>query len=602
MRSLIIDNLHTEYRGGLSPLRVIDEVYAGIEAAGDPGNFITLVDRAKAREAAGALGAFDPVAKPLWGVPFAVKDNIDVAAMPTTAACAEFAYTAKANASVVQRLLDAGGILIGKTNLDQFATGLVGVRSPYPVPRNAVDPDLVPGGSSSGSAVVVARGLVSFALGTDTAGSGRVPAALNNIVGLKPSLGLVSTRGVVPACRSLDCVSIFALTVGDAERALDVMAAFDEQDSYSRPLSHRSVGFPPTVRLGIPDEKSREFFGDTIAAAAFEASAKDLASLGGEIVEVDIMALREVADLLYGGPWVAERYEAIRSFIEARPDVLHPVTYAIISGATKLSAADAFAGLYKLKKLQRAAARIWDRIDVLAVPTIPTVYTRADLEADPIGPNSRLGVYTNFVNLLDLCALAVPGRTRSDGRPAGVTLIAEAARDGVLALLGARLHAHADVCLGATPQILPPAAANLRATSAPPGWIEIVAVGAHMSGLPLNHELTTKGAVFLRASRTVSTYALYALPGGPPARPGLIRTTTGKGHAIEVEVWALPPEGFGIFVAGIPSPLGIGTLQLEDGTTSKGFLVEAHAITGAEEISRYGGWRRYLQSQKTAKV
>ncbi len=604
MRSLLIDDLHAQYRAGLSPVTVIDEVYDGIAAAADPGMFISQIDRATARDAAKALGAFDPVSAPLWGVPFAVKDNIDVAAMPTTAACAEFAYTAKANAAAVQRLIDAGAILVGKTNLDQFATGLVGVRTPYPVPRNAIDADLVPGGSSSGSAVVVARGLVSFALGTDTAGSGRVPAALNNIVGLKPSLGLVSTRGVVPACRSLDCVSVFALTVGDARRALDAMAGFDPHDAYSRRLAYRDASLPPRLRIGLPDANSREFFGDAAASAAFDQSAGDLAALGAEIIDVDLTPLRAVADLLYGGPWVAERYQAIRGFIEARPGALHPVTRGIISAATNVSAADAFAGLYKLKELQRAAAAVWERIDVLAVPTIPTVYTRADLDADPIGPNSRLGVYTNFVNLLDLCALAVPGRFRSDGRPAGVTLIANAACDGLLAALGARLHEMAGVALGATPQKLPAGDARtaIKVPAAPRGWIEIVAVGAHMSGLPLNHELTSKCAVFLRASRTAPAYALYALSGGPPARPGLIRVANGQGHAIDVEVWALPPDGFGNFVAAIPAPLGIGTLQLEDGSTPKGFLVEAHAVSGAEEISKYGGWRRYLEAKKAAKA
>ena len=594
MRSLLIGQLHDGYRKGLSPEEVIDEVFAAIAAAGDPGIFISMVKPADARRAAKALGQFDPATKPLWGVPFAVKDNIDVAGLPTTAACPDFARTPAQSAFAVERLVEAGAIVIGKTNLDQFATGLVGVRTPYPVPRNAIDPELVPGGSSSGSAVAVARGLVSFALGTDTAGSGRVPAALNNIVGLKPSLGLFSTRGVIPACRTLDCISVFALTTDDAWQAARVMAKYDAQDPYSRRIECGALGVPPKLRVGVPSGSSIEFCGDALAKAAFEEAKAGIAALGFDIEEIDLGPFREVAALLYGGPWVAERYQAIRAFIEASPSSLHPVTYQITAAATRQSAADAFAGLYRLADLRRASEQVWKRIDVLAVPSIPTVYTRADLEADPIGPNSRLGTYTNFVNLLDLCALAVPGKWRGDGRPAGITLIAPAARDALLTALGARLHAQAGVKLGATGQSLPPS--SVSAVAAPPGWIEIAAVGAHMSGLPLNHELTSLGGVFLRRAQTSPSYRLYALPGGPPARPGLLRAGDGQGHGIEVEVWALPPAGFGQFVAGIPSPLSIGTLTLADATTPKGFLAEAQGVAGAQDISTFGGWRGYLDS------
>lgn len=596
MRSLLIEHLHADYRGGLSPQTLIDEVFAAIAAADDPGIFISTVTTAAARKAARSLGAFDPVSRPLWGVPFAVKDNIDVKGMRTTAACPAFGYIAKEMASAVQRLIDAGAILIGKTNLDQFATGLVGVRTPYPVPRNAIDPELVPGGSSSGSAVAVALGLVTFALGTDTAGSGRVPAALNNIVGLKPSVGLVSARGVVPACRTLDCISVFGLTVDDAWRAFSVMAAFDAGDAYSRAMPVGTPRLPSAVRIGVPDKPSLEFFGDQHASAAWTASMKDLSALDFTTTTVSLDLFRTAAELLYAGPWVAERYLAIRDFIDTQPQALHPVTRQIIQGASHHSAADAFAGQYALAGLKRAASETWRDIDVLAVPSVPTVYTRADLEADPIGPNSRLGTYTNFVNLLDLCAVAVPGRFRRDGRPAGVTLIAPAGRDALLAALAARFHSQADVGLGATRQSLPKA--GPAPATAPSGWIEIVLVGAHMSGLALNREITDLGGTFLRAARTEATYRLFALPGRPPERPGLLRVAAEQGHSIEVEVWALSRESFASFVEAIPPPLGIGTVRLGDGTSSKGFLVEAEATLGARDISGHGGWRAYLVRRK----
>ncbi len=600
MRDLTISRLHTAYADGLEPSDVIDEVYAAIAAAGDPGIFLCLVQKRAALEAAKALGTFDPMTKPLWGVPFAVKDNIDVARLPTTAACPDYAYVAKNTAFAVQRLLDAGAILIGKTNLDQFATGLVGVRTPYPVPRNAIDPTLVPGGSSSGSAVAVARGLVAFALGTDTAGSGRVPAALNNIVGLKPSLGAISTSGVVPACRTLDCVSVFGLTVDCAWRALAVMTAFDAADPYSRAVTLGQPSLPPQLRIGVPSATSLEFFGDTLAATAFEASLMDARAMGAEIVTFDFGPFREVAQLLYGGPWVAERYQAIRAFFEATPAALHPTTRGIIGAATSQSAADAFAGQYKLAALRRMIEPVWRTFDVMLVPSIPTIATVADVSADPIGPNTRLGTYTNFVNLLDQAALAVPGHFRADHRPAGITLIARRGQDALLAAVGAHLHRAAGVPLGALhthPPIARPAP-----TAAPPGWIEIVMVGAHMAGLALNHELQALDAVYLRPATTLPSYKLFALPGGPPHRPGLLRVADGQGVPVSAEVWALESGAFGRFVATIPPPLGIGTLLLVDGTTPKGFLVEAQGVVGALDISKFGGWRAYLDDTAIASL
>ena len=592
--------LHAAYAAGTDPATVIREVYRRIDAANDPGIFITIVPEDAACAAIAALDGFDPKLKRLWGIPFAVKDNIDVAGLPTTAGCPAFAHIPNDTAPCVGRLLDAGAILIGKTNLDQFATGLVGVRTPYPATRNAINSAYVPGGSSAGSAVAVARGIVSFALGTDTAGSGRVPAGLNNVVGLKPSLGAISSRGVVPACRTLDTVSIFAGTVDDADAVFHAAAAYDASDPWSRrfdPAPH-GCAIPHDIRIGVPDSTSRRFAGDARSAAAFEAALTDVGSvLGGNPKSVDMTPLFAAAELLYNGPWVAERYHAIRDLIERSPEALHLVTRRIIGGATAYSAVDAFAGFYRLAELRRAAQPIWDAIDVLLVPTFPRPRTLADLESDPVGPNSELGTYTNFVNLLDLCALAVPGRFRADGLPAGITLIAPAGRDGLLAALGARLHAAAGVKIGATAMAVPePPIASDRAA---PGEIELAVVGAHLTGMPLNHDLTDRGARFLRAVSTLPEYRLFALPEGPPFKPGLMRVAPGEGSAVATEVWAIASEKFGSFVAGIPSPLGIGTVRLADGSTPKGFIVEVEGVKDAKDISGFGGWRAYVESLST---
>jgi allophanate hydrolase len=593
-----IADLHACYAQGMQPAEVISEIYRRIPAVNDPGIFITLLPEANALAAAERLGRFDPAAKPLWGIPFAVKDNIDVAGLPTTAACPEFAYTPDESAFAVQRLLDAGAILIGKTNLDQFATGLVGVRTPYPMPKNAFNPAYVPGGSSSGSAVAVAHGLVTFALGTDTAGSGRVPAGLNNIVGLKPSLGSVSARGVVPACRTLDTISIFAGTVADADTAYRVMQVYDAKDSWSRslPVPAQPGSVPPGLRIGVPDTRSRRFGADALSEAAFDATLGDLEGIrsGRKFASIDMSVLFDVANLLYSGPWIAERYHAIRGMIERNPASLHPTTRRVIATAKSYSAVDAFEGLYKLAELRRLAEPIWNTIDVLVVPTYPRPRTVADLESDPIGPNSELGTYTNFVNLLDLCALAVPGRFRSDGFPSGVTLIAPRGQDGLLAAIGSHLHAASGVPIGRTAALLPQPKNSL--TVAAPGEIELVVVGAHLSGMPLNHELTARNARFLRAGATTTDYKLYALAGGPPFRPGLMRVACGDGKAIATEVWALSSEALGSFMAGIPGPLGIGTTKLADGTSPKGFIVEAEGIVGAKDVSEFGGWRAYIAS------
>ncbi len=578
------------HAAGKSLQSTIEETYARIESHNDPALFIAIRPKAEALAIAERVQASGPQGKPLYGVPFVVKDNIDVAGLPTTAACPAFAYRPEKSAFVVERLEGAGAIVIGKTNLDQFATGLVGVRSPYGVPRNALRADLIPGGSSSGSAPAVAAGLVPFALGTDTAGSGRVPAALNGIVGLKPSLGTLSASGMVPACRTLDTISIFAGDVDDAFAVFQAACAFDEQDAYSRSFSPPALSaFPSGFRLGVPRPDQRQFFDDANSSAAFSQDLQLAELLGARIVEFDFEPFAAVARLLYEGPWVAERYAAVKSLIESNPDALHPVTRTIIEAARKFDAVAAFEAFYRLADQKRKTSRVWSEFDAMLVPTMPRPYTVAEVEADPITLNSRLGTYTNFVNLLDLCAIAVPASLRGDGLPSSVTLIAPARADGLIAGVAAAIHAGARASMtGARAAPLAPQAKDDR--------IEIAVVGAHLSGLPLNRELVELGASFAREVETTPDYVLFALPGTTPPKPGLLRVSDGAGAAIKAEVWTLDPAGFGAFVAKIPPPLGVGSIRFEDGVPVKGFLVEAEAVKKAEDISRFGGWRAYLKS------
>lgn len=594
--SFTLPALRAVYQDGLSPDAVIHEVFRRIEAANDPAIFIHLADKYACLAEARALGPFDPD-RPLWGMPFAVKDNIDVAGMPTTAACPAFAYHAAKDAFVVAQLRAAGAIPIGKTNLDQFATGLVGVRSPYGVPKNALDADIVPGGSSSGSAVAVAHGIVPFSLGTDTAGSGRVPAALNGIVGLKPTLGALSATGVVPACRSLDTISIFALTVTDAHAVLQATAVFDTSDAYARPVSIGAMGQAhPAPRIVAPDAQSIEFFGDGIQKRDFEATLAELEAKGAQITRTDFAPFFDVARMLYDGAWVAERYAAIEDIIRNKQDDVHPVTLAIIAKAEPLTAVDAFRGLYRLEDLKRACAPVLASADMLCVPTMPTFYSCADLAADPVTPNSNLGTYTNFVNLLNLCALAVPTGQRGDGRPGSVTLIAQAGRDSAIAAYGQMIMDARMPRLGATADTHQPMTRPILAPLLGTDHISLAVCGAHMSGLPLNHELTSRGAQFVETARTSKDYSFYALAGGPPYRPGLLRRSDGQGTAIEVEVWSLPVSQMGEFVAGIPAPLAIGTIELEDGQAVKGFICESVGAECAEDIGHHGGWRQYTKA------
>lgn len=573
---ITLSDLQSAYAAGASVSDVLQDVFTRIAAVDDPGIFLHLADLAALEGQIAALGAYDP-SRPLWGVPFAVKDNIDVAGMPTTAACPAWTYMPERDAFAVARLREAGAIPIGKTNLDQFATGLVGTRTPWPVPRNALDPKIVPGGSSSGSAVAVGHGFVPFALGTDTAGSGRVPAALNGIVGLKPSLGMISASGVVPACRTLDTISIFARNVPDAYGVLQAITGFDAADPYNRKITAPALRpAPPVIRIGVPDATSRKFFGDTLQAAAFARDLDQLSQRGAHIVEMDFTPFFDVANMLYEGAWVAERHSVIEELLTTQPDAVHPVTRAIIGKAAGLSATDAFRGIYRLAELRRICEPLIAEVDMLAVPTIPTFYTCGDLEADPVTPNSNLGTYTNFVNLLDLCALAIPTSARNDGRPGSLTLISPAGQDAAQAAVAMAFHG------------LPVTADGLTDDK-----IAIAVCGAHMSGLPLNRQLTELGGSFLKATSTAPCYSFYALAGGPPVRPGLVRRETG-GASIMLELWSLPKSALGHLMCQIPAPLGLGSIELEDGSRATGFLCEAAGTLGAKEISATGGWRQYL--------
>ena len=599
--SLDIQHLRQDYRDGRrKPSAVIETVLARIEDAGDDAVWISRVPDDALRSAAARLDrvlADDPAIldrQPLFAVPFAAKDNIDVAGLQTTAGCPAFAYGPVKSATVVGRLMEAGALVIGKTNLDQFATGLVGVRSPYGVARNPFNAEYLPGGSSSGSAVAVSSSLVSFALGTDTAGSGRVPAGFNNIVGLKPSIGLLSTSGVVPACRALDVISIFALTVGDSLAVMRTAMGFDAADIYSRAAPAGFVADltapPASFRCAVLRPDQREFFGDAQAATIYAQSLERLQRLGATLVEIDYAPLAEAAAVLYSPAGAAERTTAIDAFIAERGEDMHPVTRAIIDSGRKATAVDVYRARDRLRTLRRHAEAIFADCEVLAVPTSGTIYRVAEVLADPVRLNGNLGHYTNFVNQLDLSALAVPAGFRGDGLPAGVTLVAPAFREGRLAAIGEAFHRDVGATMGATGVALPPATA-ITAAAFPD--MPLVVLGAHMRELPLNRELTALGARFDSACSTAPTYRFYRLPGAGVARPGLVRVAK-DGVSVEGEIWRVPIDAVGALLARIPSPLGLGDITLADGRKVKGFLCEAAAVEGAEDISACGGWRGYL--------
>jgi allophanate hydrolase len=574
---MTLAELRVRYASGkVRPSDIISELYATLSR--EPLNpiWISLVPRETALARAAALER-DPLAtaKPLYGVPFAIKDNIDLAGIPTTAACPSFAYQPEASATVVQSLVDAGAIVVGKTNMDQFATGLVGTRSPHGACSSVFDARYISGGSSSGSAVAVAKGFASFSLGTDTAGSGRVPAAFNGLIGFKPTRGLLSTLGVVPACRTLDCVSIFASTAHDAHTVFQAARGYDPLDSYSRTPAPGQGAAPwagESFRFGVPAAEQLQFFGDDEAAALYCKALGHLESMGGRKVEIDFSLFRAAADLLYSGPWVAERLAAVG---EVATD---PTVAKIIAGGAKYSAVDAFNAEYRLRDLQRATQAEWVRMDTLVLPTTGTIYTHEQVARDPIALNTNLGYYTNFVNLLDLAAVAVPAGMRPNGLPFGISFIGPAFTDEALLAL-------AGIFTGNPVEL----------ETSPPGCVLLAVVGAHLTGQPLNWQLTERGARCVRTCRTAREYRLYALDRTMPPKPGLVREPGFEGPGIEVEVWAVPEDRFGSFVAAVPPPLGIGNAVLEDGQTVKCFVCEPYATAGAAEITRFGGWRAYVR-------
>lgn len=576
--------LLASYRSGAKdPSAVMAEVLAACDAASAvPSPQPVWISRICAEELLGRARALDDGDRslPLYGVPFAVKDNIDVAGLVTTAALPGAARVATQTAPAVQALLDAGALLVGKTNMDQLATGLVGTRTPYGACASVADPARISGGSSSGSAVAVALGLVAFALGTDTAGSGRVPAAYNGIVGLKPTCGLVSVRGVVPACASLDCVSVFTHDAADAAAVLAVCAGPDPEDPWSRAAVPSCA--PRRDVVGVPREGQLTFL-DPAAREAWEA-ARAVAAARFRLVEVDAQPLLDAAPMLYD-VWVAERTTDLLELVEgpAGEEGLDPTVAAIVRLGVGRSGADVFAAQHRLARLRRAAAPVWEACDALLLPTVPGHPTHAEVAADPIGVNAALGCYTNFVNLMDLCGVAVPGPARPDGLPAGVTFLAPAFQDVRVLELGAAFMG----------EDTDPVRFPLR------GAARLAVVGAHLSGLPLNAQLTARGGRLVGETRTAAAYRLYALPGGGPvARPGLIRTFD-DGAAVAAEVWELAPAALGELLQLIPAPLGLGRVELEDGSLVTGFICEGHAALGATDVTGYGGWRAYLEAQGT---
>ena len=573
--------------GGWTPAALLTALGKRIDG-GDPAAFITRAPALSLATQIDALLARAPVSNslPLWGVPFAVKDNIDVAGMPTTCACPAFGRLAERDAACVAALVAAGAIVIGKTNLDQFATGLNGTRSPYGAPRSVFSAEHISGGSSSGSAVAVASGCAAFALGTDTAGSGRVPAAFNNIVGIKPTPGLVRTAGLVPACRSLDCISIFTLSVADGAVVRRLIEGYDPADSYARQIAPRALP-AASLKVGVLAAEDRDFCGSDDNARLYELA---IEQLGAEPIEIDFAPFREVAALLYEGPWVAERLAAFEDTGLAATD-LDPAVRTIVSQARGYSAVDAFRGAYRLEELRAQCAAQWQRMDVLLLPTAPRLYTVAQMLADPIRLNSKLGLYTNFFNLLGLAGIAVPAGFAADGLPFGVTLAAPGGTDEALVPLADRLHRAAQSGSGPDRGYVP---ATVEILPAGPERLEIAVIGAHLSGMAMNHELVALGGEWVGAARTLPDYRLFLVPGTVPPKPGLVQAPGHAGPGIEVEVWSLPAAAFGTFVSRIPSPLGIGKIVLADGSHVSGFLCEAWAVDGAREITAFGGWRAFL--------
>ena len=581
--------------GAQTPRQLLSALRTQAAALNDSNPvFIHLLTEAELEPYLAALECKKPDELPLYGVPFAIKDNIDLAGIPTTAACPAYAYTPDTSATLVQQLIELGAIPLGKTNLDQFATGLNGTRSPYGACHNATHPDYPAGGSSSGSALSVALGLCSFALGTDTAGSGRVPAALNNLVGMKQTRGLLSTAGVVPACRTLDCVTYFAATAAECSKLLGLTARQDVADDYSRanPLwnAHDAFGTPRPFRFGVP--KAVEFLGCTESPALFEQAIEQLKAIGGTPVEIDLTPFMAAAKLLYEGPWVAERYSVAGELIESDPDAVLPVIRAVLEKAPDFTAQDSFEYQYRLQAFKVICDLMLADIDCILTPTIPRPVTLAELDAEPVARNSDLGYYTNFMNLLDYAAVAVPSGFMANGLPWGVTLFSRAFTDHYLLSLAAAMQEHSGLPLSGERTL----DSSLPSTPARNDMARVVVCGAHLDGLPLNWQLRQRGGRLLEATDSSPDYKLYALAGGPPMRPGMLRVSEG-GQAIKVEVWELPSRELGSFLTGIPAPLGLGKVQLADGRWETGFICDPYGLEGASDITEFGGWKAWMASR-----
>jgi allophanate hydrolase len=613
----VFSHLRSGYRNGdFTVSDILDESLRRINAVSQKV-FIHLADSETLFREAERLQALmashpDPWSHwPLLGMPFAVKDNLDVAGMPTSAACPALAKKAQQSAVTVQRILNAGGLCLGKTNMDQLATGLVGVRSPYGICHNAFNADYIAGGSSSGSGLAVSLGFCAFALGTDTAGSGRVPAAYGNTVGLKPTRGLLSARGLLPACPSLDCVSIFTLLADDASEVLAVTSAFDSEDPWSRPKPQAtennvtkatSNAAKPWqgLRLGIPHPGQLDFSDDKDYAKCYDAAVELAQSLGARCLGYDLGPLLEAAQLLYQGPWIAERYASIAENIAPDSADLLPVLREILSSGSQRNAIEVFRAQQRLQVLRRASEKIFSACDILLLPTVPTLFTLAQIAAEPIKRNSELGRFTNFVNLLDLAAIAVPAAFTAKDLPFGVTLIAPAFQDDALLQLASAWQRATGLGLGAgqwqIPEPLLPAAhlktynPNVTVSS----MVPLLVFGLHLQGQPLAPEMENLEAIWVGETRTAPGYAMHLIVKGDRRLPGVLRAHGAAGNLLG-EIWNVPSPALGSFIQGIKAPLSLGWIELADGGSILGFLTEADAIKESLDITALGGWKAYLQ-------
>jgi allophanate hydrolase len=593
---LRLDSVRAAYQNGSQTPRQLILSLRDKAAALNPDYhlFIHLLSAEELEPYLSALDARELKDLPLYGVPFSIKDNIDLAGIPTTAACPEFAYTPERSATIVEQLIALGAIPLGKTNLDQFATGLNGSRSPYGACPNSVNMDYPAGGSSAGSSLAVALGVSSFSLGTDTAGSGRVPAGLNNLVGMKATKGLISTGGVVPACRTLDCVTTFTATAREASQLLALTARLDPRDEYSRSNPSwndgSAFGKPRPFRFGVPRAEDLEFFGCSQGPLLFGDAIDHLTALGGEQVTLDLSPFLEAARLLYEGPWVAERYSVVEHLMEQNPEAVLPVIRAVLAKAPSVTGVQTFRAQYRLQVLKAQCDALLTGLDFVVTPTIGRPVTSAELQAEPVLRNSELGYYTNFVNLLDYAAIAVPSAVMDNGMPWGVTLFGRTFTDQYLLSVAAALQAETGLPLIGRQSLAVDGSINAARSDV----VRVVVCGAHLDGLPLNWQLKQRGGRLLQTTQSSPDYQLYALAGGPPFRPGMVRVDHG-GVAIEIEVWELPSRELGSFLTGIPAPLGLGKVQLADGTWETGFICEPYGLEGATDISHFGGWRSYLK-------